>query len=165
MNIRLNNALCEQLVLKADESPRKRSHYNLHKALDEPVQRLAIALKKGTYVRPHHHPKSNKWELMLALRGSVMFVVFNEEGAIQEKLILSPGDALSGIEIQPNTWHMIYPLTDHAIILEVKEGPYTPSVESDFAQWAPAEGSAQVTHFLEWVDTASVGQSYTLAQY
>ncbi|MCO7189632.1 MULTISPECIES: WbuC family cupin fold metalloprotein [unclassified Pseudoalteromonas] len=163
MSIRLDNAFCEQLILKANESPRKRSHYNLHQALDEPVQRLAIALKKGTYVRPHHHPQCNKWELLLALRGSVMFVVFNSEGVILEKFVLSPDDALSGIEVQPDTWHMVYPITDHAVIFEVKEGPYTPSVTSDFAQWAPAEGSAQVAHFLDWVDTASVGQSYKLA--
>lgn len=163
MSIKLDNAFFEQLIIKADESPRKRSHYNLHQALDEPVQRLAIALKKGTYVRPHHHPQSNKWELMLALRGSIMCVVFDKAGTILEKLTLSPGEALSGIEAKPNTWHTVYPLTDHAIILEVKEGPYTPSVESDFAPWAPQEGAEGTADFQTWLTSASLGQQYTQA--
>ncbi|MCG7536531.1 WbuC family cupin fold metalloprotein [Pseudoalteromonas sp. OOF1S-7] len=160
MSLKLDKAFFEQLILKADESPRKRSHYNLHQDLNEPVQRLAIALKKGTYVRPHHHPKSNKWELMLALSGSVMYVVFNDAGTILEKLTLSPGETLSGIETRPNTWHTVYPLTDHAIILEVKEGPYTPSAKSDFAHWAPEEGSEHSAEFQTWLSSALPGEQY-----
>lgn len=160
MNLKLDNEFCMQLILQARESPRKRSHYNLHKELDEPVQRLCIALIKGTYVRPHHHPKSNKWELMLALRGTVILVIFNEEGTILEKHLLSQGEALNGIELQPNTWHTVFPLTNDAIILEVKEGPYTPTQESDFASWAPVEGEEQAMPFLSWLETAVAGERF-----
>ena len=160
MNLKLDNDFFEQLLLQAHESPRKRSHYNLHKELNEPVQRLCIALKKGTYVRPHHHPKSNKWELMLALRGAVSLVIFNEGGVILEKHSLSHGETLNGIELEPNTWHTVFPQTDDAIILEVKEGPFTPTQESDFASWAPAEGEEKAIHFLSWLESAAPGESY-----
>ena len=160
MNIKLDDSFCEQLLLQASESPRRRSHYNLHKELNEPVQRLCIALKKGTYVRPHHHPKSNKWELMLALRGTVSLIIFNNEGTILEKLSLSHGDTLSGIEMKPNTWHTVFPLTDDAVILEVKEGPFTPTQKSDFASWAPVEGEEQVITFLKWLEDASPGERF-----
>ena len=87
---------------------------------------MCIALKKGTYVRPHLHPKSNKWELMLALRGSIALVIFNEEG----------------------------------VILEIKEGPFTPTLESDFASWAPVEGDERTIQFLQWLENATAGEKY-----
>lgn len=161
MNIKLDNQFVEQLLLRASESPRKRSHYNLHKDLNEPVQRLCIAFKKGTYVRPHHHPNNNKWELMLPLRGTVCLVIFNKEGVILEQFSLSQGESLNGIELEPNTWHTVFPVTDDAVILEIKEGPYTPANESDFASWAPAEENENVIHFLSWLETATTGEKYT----
>jgi len=162
MNFKLTNSFYDKLLLQAHESPRKRSHYNLHKELTEPVQRLCIALVKGTYVRPHYHPQSNKWELMLVLRGAVSLVIFDNEGKVLEKLLLSQGDELSGIELEPNTWHTVCPLTDEAVILEVKEGPFTPTKESDFAVWAPAEGDEKVVAFLNWQEGANTGDSYHL---
>jgi len=160
MTIKLDDGFFQQLVLDASKSPRKRSHYNLHKEMNEPVQRLCIALKKGTYVRPHHHPKSNKWELMLALRGSVVLLVFDNDGVILERLILNQNDSLSGIELKPDTWHTVFPLTDDAIILEVKEGPYIATEKSDFALWAPEEGDHDVTDFLLWLENARPGEKY-----
>lgn len=161
MNLKLDNRFCGQLLLRASQSPRKRSHYNLHKDLNEPVQRLCIALIKGTYVRPHHHPKSNKWELILSLRGTVCLIIFNKEGTILEKLSLSQGETLNAIELEADTWHTIFPLTEDAVILEVKEGPFEPTQESDFASWAPAEGHEQVTHFLNWLENSAPGEKYT----
>lgn len=161
MNLKLDNNIFDKLLIQASESPRKRSHYNLHKELDEPVQRLCIALKKGTYVRPHHHPKRNKWELILSLRGAVGLIIFNAEGTILETLTLNQGETLNGIELEPNTWHTVFPLTEDAIILEVKEGPYTPTQESDFAPWAPIEGSEYEIHFLNWLEAAKPGDKYT----
>jgi len=81
MNLKLDYKFFDELISQAHQSPRKRSHYNLHKDLDEPVQRLCIALLEGTYVRPHHHPQNNKWELILALRGQFCLIIFNKDGA------------------------------------------------------------------------------------
>jgi len=160
-NKKLDDAFFQQLISAAHESPRKRSHHNLHKELDEPVQRLCIALTKGTYVRPHHHPQSNKWELMLVLKGQVNLTTFSPEGIILEKSLVGEGESLSGIELQQNTWHTVFPVTDEAIMLEVKEGPYTPTQESDFAPWSPVEGEPQAADFLHWLETAEIGESFS----
>lgn len=160
MKIKLDDNFFQQLLLQADESPRKRSHYNLHTDLAEPVQRLCIGLKKGSYVRPHHHPQNNKWELMLALRGSVVLIIFDAQGMVLEKTVITPGNALSGIEMKPGTYHTIATLSDEAVILEVKEGPFIPTAESDFASWAPAEGEAAVAEFQDWLDKANPGELY-----
>ncbi len=161
MNLKLDNEFYNQLLLQANKSPRKRSHFNLHKELTEPVQRLCIALKKGTYVRPHYHPKSNKWELILSLRGTVILIIFDKEGVILERFSLSQGETLNAIELEPNTWHTVFPITEDAVILEVKEGPFAPTKESDFASWAPVEGNDQAIHFLSWLETATPGKKYT----
>lgn len=160
MNVKLDNSFYEQLLLKASESPRKRSHYNIHKELNESVQRLCIGFIKGTYVRPHHHPQHNKWEFLVALRGSVCLVTFDNDGKILEKLSLSQDGILNGIEMKPDTCHTMYPLRDEAVILGVKEGPFSPTEQSDFASWAPAEGEADVMQFLAWLETANPGEKY-----
>ncbi|CAA6804826.1 MAG: Unknown protein [uncultured Thiotrichaceae bacterium] len=152
--------LFDELLVAANESPRKRSHHNIHKDLDEPVQRLCIGLKKGTYVRPHHHPQKNKWEMMLVLKGAVAVVIFDIDGKVTDKLELSAGGALCGIENEPNTWHTLFPLSDEAVIMEVKEGPFTPSVASDFARWAPQEGDDDVNDFLAWLEQTDIGEQY-----
>ena len=43
----------QQLSEEAAKSPRLRANRNLHPELSDPVQRLAIAMEPGTYVRPH----------------------------------------------------------------------------------------------------------------
>jgi len=158
--MKLDDNLFSELLVQAQENPRKRSHLNLHKELDEPVQRLCIGLVKGTYVRPHHHPKSNKWELMLALKGAVALVIFDEQGKVDDRIVLEAGESVCGMEMRPNTWHTVFPLSDETVIFEVKEGPYTPANPSDFASWAPEEGSDNVPAFLSWLESAKVGQTY-----
>lgn len=158
--MKLDDCFFSELLEKASNSDRKRAHYNLHQRLDEPVQRLCIALKSGTYVRPHHHKDINKWELMIVLKGEVCLTLFDEYGTVIDQLVMAPGATLSGLELKPNTWHTVYPLSDEAIIIEVKEGPYTPSVEDDFAVWAPKEGEQSAGIFLEWVKSAKVGDKF-----
>jgi len=160
MNQKLDDKLYEKLLMEANESLRLRSHYNLHASYTDPVQRLCIALKKGTYVKPHHHPLANKWELMLALKGESTLIIFDKKGFVLERHKLSPNNAINGIELKPNTWHTVFPQSEMSIILEVKEGPYTPSVKTDFADWAPDEGDSSVSIFLQWLEGAAKGDRY-----
>ena len=160
MKTPLDENLFRKLRSEAEQSPRKRSHFNLHNDFRDPVQRVCIALKNGTYVRPHCHRQDNKWEMTIVLQGTVGLLLFDKDGRVQERLELSPAGSLAGIEIPPNTWHTILPLTDDAVIIEVKEGPYNPSDPVDFALWAPAEGDDEVLKFLEWAHHASEGESY-----
>ena len=156
----MDEALFAELLQEAQKSPRQRSHHNLHSSYDDPVQRLLIGFLKGTYIRPHYHTQPNKWEMMLVLRGSVGVVLFDRAGVVQKRHELSQHGYLSGVNIVPGTYHTIFPLTDTAIVLEVKEGPYTPAKPEDFAAWAPAEGDAAVGRFLEWAEKAIVGGTY-----
>lgn len=39
----------------AASAPRLRAHRNFHPELSDPIQRLAIAMEPGTYIRSHRH--------------------------------------------------------------------------------------------------------------
>jgi cupin fold WbuC family metalloprotein len=51
----VSNSDIDKLYIQASQSPRLRSHLNLHNDYEEKVQRLLIAMKKGSYVEPHYH--------------------------------------------------------------------------------------------------------------
>lgn len=161
MYFQLDETFFHDLLSQADKSPRMRSHYNLHKNQNEPVQRFCVGLKKGTYVRPHHHQNINKWELLIVLKGSIALIVFNSDGVVLERFLLNQTESLNGIEIEPNTWHTVFPLTDDAVFLEVKEGPYTPAEKSDFAPWSPEEGQSDVAKFQKWLESAQKGEKFS----
>lgn len=156
----LDDTLFERMLNKAQNSPRKRSHQNLHNSFDDPVQRLCIGLVKGTYIRPHIHSQSNKWEMMLAVRGAVGVLFFDQDGVVQERHELTQNRSLIGLDVVPGTWHAVFPLSDKAILLEIKEGPYCSLEPDDFATWAPPEGSSGVRRFLKWAERAEVGNYF-----
>ena len=160
MSKKIDQVLIQQVVEQAAASPRLRSNINFHPVMEDPVQRLLIGFKKGTYVRPHHHPAEGKWEMLVAVHGEVCLVIFELDGSIKEKVMLSKGESTIGIELPAGTWHTIYPVSEESAFLEVKCGPYTPSEASDFATWAPSEGEPEVESFLHWIENAQIGDSY-----
>ncbi|MBT5925642.1 MAG: WbuC family cupin fold metalloprotein [Verrucomicrobia bacterium] len=151
---KIDTALIVDCFKKAKQSPRKRSHFNLHEKLEAPVQRLCIAFVEGTYVRPHRHPASNKWELLIAVQDSSLLVIFDENGGISEHFELSPNGPMSAIEIPPNTWHTIFPADKESVVMEIKEGPYTPSKPEHFAPWSPEEGSPDADAYLRQIQSS-----------
>jgi len=158
--LKIDNELFDKLLKDAANSPRKRAHFNIHKEYDEPVQRLCIGLLEGTYIRPHYHPRDKGWEIIMALKGVVALLIFNEEGVVTEKKELSPETGSLGVELKPRTYHMVFPVSHDAILFEIKEGPFMPKEMCDFVAWAPEEGDDDVDVFLEWAKNATVGSRY-----
>jgi cupin fold WbuC family metalloprotein len=157
---RLDNALVDQLMQQAAQSPRRRSHHNFHQRLDEPVQRLLIALQPGTYIRPHQHPQRHKWEMMITLRGRIKLLLFSDDGCVNDVLVLGPDTPLNAVELPPNTWHTLMPVDSAALIMEVKQGPYLDTDVIHFADWAPQENSPEAEPFLNWCQQAENGDRY-----
>ena len=132
------------LELAASAAPRKRKNKNLHSEPDL-VQRFFNGLAQGTYVRPHRHmrPKGRDgFEMMACLRGSVGFLIFDVDGNVQSTVKISAGGD-SVYEIPQGVYHSLVCLSETAIILEIKEGPYEPFLDKDFLDFFPQEGSEQ----------------------
>ena len=153
----LNQDLLTALVAEADALPRRRKNLNLHAAADEPVQKLFNAMQADSYVRPHRHPEKEKTELFIAVRGSFAALIFNDQGIVTDRFEFSAGGEIFGAEIRPDTWHTVIALQDGAVFFEVKQGPYAPLSDKDFAVWAPMENSAGVHEFMQWLQQARVG--------
>jgi cupin fold WbuC family metalloprotein len=153
----IDSKLLDELTAKAAASPRKRAHYNLHPVLEDPVQRLCVAIEPGTYIRPHRHAEPSTWEVFVLLRGSAVFLVFDDEGTVQERVALKAGGPVQAIEIPVDTWHSIASLETGTIFLEVKQGPYSAPKGGNSAAWAPAEDENDTARFEAWYRSSWVG--------
>ena len=153
----IDSALLDSLTKQAKEAPRHRAHYNLHQELNDPVQRLCIAMEPETYVRPHRHSDPETWEVLMILRGSLALLVFDDQGKVLERTILTAGGEVTAVEFKQNTWHAPVSLESGTIVFEVKQGPYRPIAEANSASWAPAEGKPEAAHFLDWYRNARAG--------
>ncbi len=158
----IDNQLLSNLRQEAVTSPRKRTHHLLHLTANDPVQRMVIALHKDTYIRPHIHRQENKWELLALLDGEVLVCLFDKQGNLTEKHLMSQQTQTLALEISANQFHNLICLSPNAQIIEVKEGPYTPFSPEDFASWSPPDKNVEkIRSFNTWCSKAKIGDSWS----
>ena len=156
--IQIDNMLLDSLTQQAKESPRKRAHYNLHRKLDDPIQRLCIAIEPETYFRPNRHADPATSEVFMLLRGSAVLLFFDDAGRVTERVTVSAGGPVSAVEIPAAAWHAMASLESGTVFFEVKQGPYSRPKDKNVAAWAPAEGQPETAQFIEWYKNATVGE-------
>lgn len=149
-------AMLDALGQQAQASPRRRANLNLHPQLDDPVQRLAIAMEPDTYVRPHRHPHT--WELLFPLAGRFAVLHFDVDGRVSARSVLGADSRV--VETPAGTWHAVLSLDPGAVIFEVKHGPYQPIAAVDFASWSPAGETPEAAALLAWYAAAQVGDRW-----
>jgi cupin fold WbuC family metalloprotein len=153
----IDGVLLDSLTRQAGDSPSHRAHFNLHPELSDPVQRLCIAIEPGSYVRPHRHSDPETWEVLIALRGSLAILLFDESGKVLDRPVIVSGGMIAAVEFPRNTWHTLVSLESGTVFFEVKQGPYKPISETNYASWAPAEGTPEAAYYLDWFRNARVG--------
>jgi cupin fold WbuC family metalloprotein len=141
------------LSARAAAAERLRANLNVHTSLDANVQRLFIATEPGTYMRPHRHAESHKWEFFVVLRGRLDLLVFSDAGEVRERVALGP-EATPAVEVPPGLFHAYVCMQSGTLGLEVKEGAYAPTPEHDFAPWSPPERSPRAAAYLDWLRAA-----------
>ncbi len=151
-------ALLDELTRKARNSPRKRINFNLHEALNDPIQRLCNAIEPGTYIRPHRHAYPPTCEVFIMVRGSAVLLFFDDEGRVDERAILSAGGPVIAVEMPPKTWHSMAALESGTVFFEVKQGPYVKPEGPNVAQWSPAEGEAGTADIAARYQTVRTGE-------
>lgn len=144
----IDHKLLSEVTAKAKTSSRKRMNYNFHETLDAIVQRMLNALEPGTYVQPHKHETPDKVEAFIILKGKILVVEFDDVGNIIQNCILSAENGVLGAELPPRSWHCIVALEPGSVVYEVKDGPYSPINDKNFAPWAPKEGDPDCQEFL-----------------
>ena len=143
----IDRKLLEATSEEAAASPRGRMNHNFHELAD-PVQRMLNAIEPGSYIRPHRHLDPDKMELFVVLKGRGAVVTFDDEGNISECFNLDAIGETLGLELPPGVWHTVISMEAGTVFLEIKDGPYLPATDKDFAQWAPLPDTPEADRYM-----------------
>ena len=154
----ISNKTLDELSQKAAEAPRLRMNLNHHDDLADPINRMLNAFEPGTYVQPHKHENPDKREVFLILKGSMVVVFFDDLGNANEFVLLNRENGNYAVEISPGVWHTIIALEKGTVVYEVKDGPYFPMNDKNFALWAPKENEDGCGEYLKML----INQYYSL---
>ncbi|ALB63272.1 WbuC [Cronobacter condimenti 1330] len=119
----------------AKASERLRSHLLLHHSHQDKVQRLLIFMLKGSYVEPHYHELPDQWEMFTIIQGQVQVTLFDGVGNIFKQFLAGEGTGVSIVELAPGDVHSVECVSDKAVMLEIKEGPFDPVYAKAFPRW------------------------------
>jgi len=158
----IGRELLEKMRVNTTKADRKRTHHNLHPVLEDPVQRLVVAIDPGSYIRPHRHCDPGKWELFILLKGSAIILLFDEDGCVTNRMDLSENGPVHAVEIPENAWHTLAAREKGSILIEIKPGPYALLSDKDYAAWAPGEGTEDAKEFEMKFRTCTTGQDITI---
>ena len=120
----LNTELFDKLTALAKASPRLRMNFDLRNTSDDKSQRMLNALEPGTVMPIHRHRCSS--ETVTVLRGTVKWLYYDENGKLTDTFIVAPGSHLCGLSVPKGQWHSLECMESGTVILEAKDGVYTP---------------------------------------
>ena len=140
--------LLDELSHKAANMPRQRLNLNFHEELSDPMNRMLNAFEPGTYIQPHKHENPDKREVFILLRGALVVALFDESGNPTDFVLLDPKKGTYALEIPPKIWHSVISLESGTVVYEIKDGPYLPISDKNFASWAPKEGDPKCGEYL-----------------
>ncbi|WP_291860737.1 WbuC family cupin fold metalloprotein [Marinilabilia sp.] len=145
----IDQKLLDRLSEQANTSERKRQNLNYHFGDADVLQRMLNAFEPETYVRPHKHENPPKREVFILLRGRLLMLFFDDKGAVVHRQMLDQKAGKFAVEIGPGEWHMAISLERGTVVYEVKDGPYNPVSDKQFAPWSPEEGAPDANAWLE----------------
>ena len=119
----IDNQLLDEVSAQAKASSRLRMNYNFHKSLDEKCHRMLNAVEPGTEIPIHRHP--TKDESFVIMKGKVKVTTYNDQGELQDYVVLSQENGQYGVNIPKNMWHTLEAL-ESSMLFECKEGPFVP---------------------------------------
>lgn len=144
-----------ELTGRALASERRRQHYNMHANYEDPCQRFFNAIEPESYIRPHRHDITQGVETLVAVRGKMALLIFDDVGQVTqvqkfgvERLQVN-SDVAVVVEVGPFTWHTVLALESGSVLLEVKAGPFNPRSPKQPALWAPEEATEQAVDYLK----------------
>lgn len=156
----IDESLIRRTVDRARIAARRRINHNLHSGPQDNPHRFLNALLRGSYVAPHRHATPPKSETFVVLEGLLAVFCFDGKGSIQSTHLIGTAEPtplpprlnglpiVKGIDLPAGIWHTITAISDHAVCLEIKPGPWDPSSDKEFAPWAPPEGDPQAEAYL-----------------
>lgn len=143
----ISRQIISEVSGQAQTSSRKRKNYNYHESYADPINRMLNAVEPGSYVQPHKHENPDKREVFILLKGKLAVFFFDDLGNVTKKIILDNNENF-GVDIPSKIWHTIVALEPGTVVYEIKDGPYSPEDDKNFAKWAPKEGGESCEEYL-----------------
>lgn len=141
-----------ELSAQAKVNDRLRQHRNIHQSYQESCQRLFNAIEPGSYIRPHRHASDPRDELLVAVRGLMALITFDDDGRILSVVRLGTeqygAESCPVAELSSEVWHTIIAIEKDCVLLEIKAGPFDPDRPKDMAPWAPEDNTEGVEAYL-----------------
>ncbi len=133
MNVKITQALLDDLTAQAKASPRLRMNMDLRNSPDDQSQRMLNAIEPGSPLPVHRHRKSS--ETVVCLRGRLVEDFYDESGrTCIESIELAPNGPIVAVNIPAGQWHTVRVLESGTVIMEVKDGKYEPAKPEDILE-------------------------------
>ena len=129
-DMKITQALLDNLTEQAKASPRLRMNYDLRDYAEDTSQRMLNAIEPGSPLPIHRHRKSS--ETVACLRGRLIEEFYDDlERTCTERIELSPNGPVVALNIPAGQWHTVRALESGTVILEMKNGKYEPIQDCD----------------------------------
>lgn len=139
--MKLDNKLFDQILVKANESPRKRMNYDLRTQAGAPAaigsaewadqsQRMLNVLMTDTVIPIHRHTETS--ETVIICRGKVREEFYDTDGNKTAEFVMEAGGECPGIQVPMGQYHTLVCLEDGSVIFEAKDRPYDPVRTEEF---------------------------------
>ena len=144
----IHQSLLDDVSSRAKDSPRRRKNYNFHTLESDVCHRLLNAIEPDSYIQPHCHHDATKDETLVAVRGRVGVIFFDERGAVTATVVLAPAGESVGVNIPHGMYHTLVALEPGSVFFEAKAGPYAPLTPREKASWAPPEDDPRASAYI-----------------
>ena len=132
------------LKRQAASNARRRARICAHKANDDSLHEMLIAIMAGSYIHPHKHIR--KIESFHIIEGAVDIVLFDDAGTVVD--VVELGDISTGrnfyYRLSDSMYHTLLIHGDCLVIHEVTSGPFIKE-ETILATFAPPEARCEET--------------------
>ena len=140
-NMILDNKLFDEILLRAQESPRRRMNFDLRTQAQPPVgvgnegwqdqsQRMLNVLMTDTVIPIHRHNDTS--ETVIVCRGKVREEFYDAQGNKTAEFVLEAGGECPGVQVPMGQYHTCVCLEDGSVIFEAKDRAYDPEGTEDF---------------------------------
>ena len=129
-NMKITQAILDNLTEQAKASPRLRMNMDLRNSAEDQSQRMLNAIEPGSPLPIHRH--QNTSETVVCLRGRLVEEFYDDLVRIcTERIELSPNGPVVALNIPAGQWHTVQALESGTVILEMKNGKYEPLSDVD----------------------------------
>ena len=129
----IDRHILDALTARAQVSPRLRMNLDLRNSTEDQSQRMLNAIEPGTRMPVHRHRTTS--ETVVCLRGHFEEYFYDEFGVLTDVVNMRPGGTL--LNIPAGRWHSLRSLESGTVLLECKDGAWTPLEQEDVLREEP----------------------------